>query len=274
MLSERDIEPAHPEAFDFAFGNLPSASGPSSTAISPGAATARPSSASTARSAGSSSSFRRTSIRQPSSKTGPSPPWSPRSLSRGPPDAARTPRTRTPPGPTRFPAPALPGTGDPGPADSPAPAASGERNSTPAIAADPPPPAGPQARPAVTRLPVWRRPEAAWPLSLPPPRPPSPAPSPSRSAFSEAGRHGHPAFCHHGGQGKRRRSGHRAGNGPTGCVGELDITLTVRHLKDYGVPSGLNAGASAANRDSGTWRRLARSSSRTAEPDVHHDERR
>ena len=36
MLTERDIELAHPDAFDFVFGNLPSAKGPSSTAISDG----------------------------------------------------------------------------------------------------------------------------------------------------------------------------------------------------------------------------------------------
>src|ERR1700677_4418924 len=54
----------------------PRPSGPTSTAISPGAATAEPSSTSTARSAGSSSSFRLMSIRQPSSKTGSLALWS------------------------------------------------------------------------------------------------------------------------------------------------------------------------------------------------------
>ena len=70
MLSERDIEAAHPDAFDFVFGNLPAAKRaelqPSSHRVPllPGRRRA-----STARSAGSSSSFRLTSIRQPSSKT-------------------------------------------------------------------------------------------------------------------------------------------------------------------------------------------------------------
>src|SRR5690348_9491681 len=47
---------------------------------------------------------RLTSNRPPTSKAGPSPPWSPRSPSSGPrPGTARTPRTKPPPGPTRFP---------------------------------------------------------------------------------------------------------------------------------------------------------------------------
>ena len=58
MLSERDIELAHPEAFDFVFGQpARRPSGPSSTAISAVAATAKASSRSTATSARSSSNL-------------------------------------------------------------------------------------------------------------------------------------------------------------------------------------------------------------------------
>jgi hypothetical protein len=45
------------------------------------------------------------------------------------------------------------------------------------------------------------------------------------AARRKRARHGHPALCHHGGQGERLRSSHREGNGPTRCVGELEHQL-------------------------------------------------
>ena len=91
-------------------------------------------------SAGSSATFRRMSSRQAASKTGRSPQWSlpwPTSALR--PIAGLTPRTKPPPGPTRLRAPAE--------------EEAGLRQSP----ADRPAPAEPEARPAVTPLPVWRR---------------------------------------------------------------------------------------------------------------------
>src|SRR5271165_185800 len=84
----------------------PRSSEPTSTAISSAAATAKPSSMSTARSAGSSSSFRLTSIHQPSSKTESLALWSLPSSNSGPsPIPNPTPRIDAPLGSTRFPRP-------------------------------------------------------------------------------------------------------------------------------------------------------------------------
>ena len=94
-----------PEAFDFAWGNMPRRRA-SSPAISAVAATARASSTTTARSAGSSRTFRRTSSRQLTLKSGRSLQWSLPWLSREPSQFAaltpRTLRTKPPPAATRF----------------------------------------------------------------------------------------------------------------------------------------------------------------------------
>ena len=142
MLSERDIEQAHPEAFDFVFGNLPSAKRAEFNRHLSGCPTARALSASTARSAGSSRTFRRTSSRQPSLED--------RTVAamvaalagqKAQPDrradAEDQAVTKLYPIPGRQP-PAEP-----------------ETQVQPRPQLGPPP--GPQARPVVTRLPVWRR---------------------------------------------------------------------------------------------------------------------
>ena len=107
MLSERDIELAHPEAFDFVSATCPRPSGPSSTAISAVAATAR---------------RRRRVQRDRPDHQAPSPSRRAARRPRGPdgrrngrrpgraagqrPIAGSTPRTRPSPGSTRSPSPA------------------------------------------------------------------------------------------------------------------------------------------------------------------------
>ena len=157
MLSERDIEAAHPDAFDFVFGNLPAAKRAEFNRHLAVAATARPSSTSTARSARSSSSLPphveppadledRTVAAMVAALAG-----------RGPagrrPDPKTEAATRVYPIPdpspgrardsrsSQFPSPG-PGRADTGP--RPSPVAQPTRSE-------------PQARPMVTRLPVWRR---------------------------------------------------------------------------------------------------------------------
>ena len=210
MLSERDIEQAHPEAFDFVFGNLPSAKRAEFNRHLAGCRYCQAvvervqrdrrdhQAASAARRAASRP--RRQDRRRHGRRA---------RRAEGHPSAARTPRTRPPPGPTRFPGASL---REPETQVQPRP--------------QPGPPPGPQARPVVTRLPVWRRYRGrlaavaavaaaaitgaiAIPLSL----------------LGSGAATVHPAFCHHGGQGERRRSSYRAGNGPAGCLGQLEHHL-------------------------------------------------
>jgi hypothetical protein len=73
MLSERDIELAHPDAFDFIWGNLPSAKRAEFNRHLGGCRYCQAVVESTARSARSSRTFPRPSSRPPASKTEPSP---------------------------------------------------------------------------------------------------------------------------------------------------------------------------------------------------------
>ena len=143
MLSERDIEAAHPDAFDFVWGNLPGPSGPSSTAISAVVPTAKPLSPSTARSAGSSSSCRPTSSQAAGLED--------RTVAamvaalageQAEPDRPADTEDRTATRVYRIPERQPPAEPEPQLDESPV----GQ-----------PAPAEPQVRPMVTRLPVWRR---------------------------------------------------------------------------------------------------------------------
>ena len=156
MLPDRDIELAHAEAFDFAFGNLPSARRAEFNRHLAGCGYCQAVVDEYSEIGQVMKHLPPHVSRQRSSKTGPSPRWSPRSPSRGPPGTALTPRTRTPPGPTRFPGASL--RRNPRPGSSRFPSSSRQRRTKRHCANRPPAGTGrPQAPPAVTRLPVWRR---------------------------------------------------------------------------------------------------------------------
>ena len=147
MLSERDIELAHPERLRLRVRQPAHGAGVSrSSAISPVAATAGPSWTNTARSARSSSTFPRTSNRQPASKTGRSPPWSQPWPSRRPNPAA-----------TRMPGPDAEDRLSPGSTHhlTQLPAEHETRVFAGATARPPQEPQGPGRRSPT--LPVWRR---------------------------------------------------------------------------------------------------------------------
>ena len=224
MLSERDIEQAHPEAFDFVFGNLPSAKRAEFNRHLTGCRYCQavvdeyseigriikqPSPARRAASRPRRPDRRRHGRRPRRAEGQPER----RSGRRGP---------RPPPGPTRFPGASLRLSPRPRSSRSPAPASAETRPA--------------RHRPPTSRHRPSRKPgrwslacrcgdvtEAAWPLSPPPPLPSSLPPSSSRSAFSAAGPPRSPSrFCHHGGQGERLRSSHRARDGPPGCLRQLE----------------------------------------------------
>ena len=163
MLSERDIELAHPEAFDFVFGNLPRDKRAEFNRHLAGCRYCQGVVDEYSEIGRIIKTFRRTSSRQPTSKTGPSPPWSLPWPSKGlsqldelTPKAPR--RTKPPPGSTRFPRfitqPSPTTRVQPRPQLQPPAEDEPRVHSSPA---SPPAPAEPQARPMVTRLPVWRR---------------------------------------------------------------------------------------------------------------------
>ena len=188
MLSDRDIELAHPEAFDFAFGNLPAARRAEFNRHLAGCRYCQAV-------VDEYSEIGRI-IKQLPPHVEPPADLEDRTVAAmvaalaeqratgRRPDAEDEAATRAYPIPGRQP----PGTGDPGPADSPVPAASGERNGTAPIARRPAgtgraagpagghPPAGMAALPGPPgRCRRRRRGRSSL------------APSSSRSAFSEAG---------------------------------------------------------------------------------------
>ena len=83
-------------------------------------------------------------------------------------------------------------------------------------------------------------------------RPDQPGPSHGR----------HPAPCHHGGQGERRRSRHRPGNSPSGCVGKLDLQLDrASASRCFPATTSMSAGGSGRQHPAHpTWSAAARSS--------------
>ena len=269
MHVDRDVELAHAEAFDFVFGTYPQLKAPSSTAISPAAVTARPSWRSTARSARSSSTFPRRWSRQRSSKTGPSPRWSPRSPSRQPPPGAARARAYPIPGRQPFQEPETrlqPIPKFQPPAENETGLRRSRRTAGPGRAAGPA---------VVTRLPVWRRSRGRLAAIAAVAAAIITAAIVIPLAFGSGAGHSYPALCHCGGQGERCRGSYRAGNGPPGCVGELG------HYLDRAAPQelrGCQVVRMLVHRlQTGT---AAGSTGRVVpglgqqEPDVHHDERR
>ena len=239
MLTERDIELAHPDAFDFVFGNLPEVKRAEFNRhlSSCPHCQKRP---------------RRVQRHRPDHQE-PSPARRAASRPRRP-DGRRHGRRpgraedhdRSPPGrrrPSRHPglpdsrAPASGRARDPGPAETAAPASGRGRDPAPAIAR--------QNRHRPSRRPGrWSLPcpcggviEAASLLSLPRPLPSSPPPSSSRSALAEVGRRLTVAIPLHA-TAAAKASGFGAATGQAtarqDASGSWDITLTVQHLKNFG----------------------------------------
>ena len=230
MLSERDIEAAHPDAFDFVWGNLPAAERAEFSRHLSGCRYCQ----------GVVQEYREigriitllppTCSRQPTSKTGQSPPWPPPWPGSRPRSIARPmPRTKPPPGPTDLPAPASGRARDPGPADPPALASSRGRDQGPPSARRPAG-TGRVGRPADGHSPAG---VAAPPRSL---RrhgcrrrghhrrrhrgPAQPWPGPGRSHRRN------PSACHYCGQGIRCRRRQRPGDGrPAGESWTFDLSL-------------------------------------------------
>ena len=235
MLSERDIELAHPEAFDFVFGNLPAAKRAEFNRHLSGCRYCQavvdeyseigriiknlpphvepPADLEDRTVAAMVAATRRAEGRAPS--------------------AARTPRTRPPPGPTRFPSASL--RPSPRPRSSRFPSSGLRPRTRPSLANRPPT----SRQPAPSRH--GGQADGHSPAGVAaPPRPPGRCrrrrrcdhhrrhrrPAQPSAEAGHPGRHGrHPASCHHGGQGERLRSSHRASDGPSGCLRQLGYHL-------------------------------------------------
>ena len=98
-------------------------------------------------------------------------------------------------------------------------------------------PAEPQARPVVTRLPVWRRPEAAWPLLPPPPLPSSLAAIVVPLSLGSASRRPATVVIPLHATTAAKLSGVGAATGQAtarqDASGSWNITMTVHHLKNF-----------------------------------------